>query len=295
MSLARHLPPPLHRLAVQVAYGLANVVRPVDLPTTGAPLHLNACFHTERLDDDTVFQTLQRWCREFRAITGVRPWLCVMTPEGPVGGRLTANGFSPDRYGERVQALAEVGEIGYHGHYHGPDGQPLAGGRFDLALAGEQIDRELAWLQALGFTPRIYTGGWWVLTPELLQKLAAAGIRLDCSTRGSQGGTFGDRYPDPLPAFGRRFQLVPPIVEVGSLPYFSMPWSRYQRLLCRWLPACGQRSCWAVLPAHDYALVGMPPDDLRVVRALTDLAIVRWMDAEEAIGTPFTQPLPPLP
>jgi hypothetical protein len=286
MPLSQHLPAPLHRLAVQTVYTALNVLRPLPLPATGATLHLNACFHTEQLDDDRVFETLLAWCRDFRRITGVGAWLCVMTPENPaIRDRLAKADFPAARYGERVLRLAEVAEIGYHGHFYQPNGDPLAGGRFAIAGAKPQVAAEMAWLRSLGLEPRIYTGGWWVVTPDLLQALADEGIRLDCSTRGSQGGTFGDRYPGEVPAVGERFQLVEPVVEIASLPYFAMPWPRYRRLIASQLPDLGLRPQWAVLPLHDYSLVGIPRDDLRIVERLSRLPYVRWVDAAETIGS----------
>lgn len=287
MALSQHVPAPLHRLAVQTVYTALNVVRPLPLPATGAPLHLNACFHTEQLDDDAVFETLLAWCRDFRRLTGAGAWLCVMTPENPaIRQRLAAAGFAAERYGERVQRLAEVAEIGYHGHFYQGNGEPLAGGRFAIAQAQPQLTAEMAWLRALGLEPRIYTGGWWVVSPELLHALAAEGIRLDCSTRGRQGGTFDDRYPGEIPAVGERFELVPPVVEIASLPYFAMPWPRYRRLVASRLPDLGRRPQWAVLPLHDYSLVGIPRDDLRIVERLSRLPYVRWIDSATAIAGP---------
>jgi hypothetical protein len=284
MALSQHLPAPLHRLAVQAVYSTLNLVRPIPLPATGAPLHLNACFHTEQLDDDRVFETLLAWCGDFRRITGVGAWLCMMTPVNPaIRERLAKSGFPAERYGERIQRLAEIAEIGYHGHFYRPDGSPLAGGHFAIETARPQIAAEMAWLRGLGLQPQIYTGGWWVVTPDLLQALADEGIRLDCSTRGTQGGTFGDRYPGRMPPLGERFELVPPVVEIGSLPYFAMPWPRYRRLLASRLPDLGQCPQWAALPLHDYSLVGIPRDDLRIVERLTRLPYVRWIDAAEAI------------
>jgi hypothetical protein len=284
MALSQHLPAPLHRLAVQAVYSTLNVIRPLPLPATGATLHLNTCFHTEQLDDDRVFATLLAWCQDFRRITGVGAWLCVMTPRNPaIRERIAKAGFPAERYGERVLRLAEVAEIGYHGHFYTPEGEPLAGGRFAIDRARPQVGEEMAWLQDLGLQPRIYSGGWWVVNPELLQVLAEEGIQLDCSTRGVQGGTFGDRYPGEMPALGERFELVAPIAEISSLPYFAMPWSRYRRLLASKLPQLGQRPQWAVLPLHDYSLVGIPRDDLRIVERLTRLPYVRWVDADEAI------------
>src|SRR4051794_41204551 len=44
-------------------------------------LWLNAIFHTEMLDVDGVNAGMADFCRAFRDLTGVVPWLCVMTPE----------------------------------------------------------------------------------------------------------------------------------------------------------------------------------------------------------------------
>src|SRR4051794_865324 len=94
-------------------------------------LWLNAIFHTEMLDVDGVNAGMADFCRAFRDLTGVVPWLCVMTPEcHRVRERLRTGGFSPERYAERILALQDVAEIGFHGHAFLPNGDRMVGPQF---------------------------------------------------------------------------------------------------------------------------------------------------------------------
>jgi hypothetical protein len=247
-------------------------------------LWLNALFHTEMLDDDDVFRRLYHFCKSFVALVGVRPWLCVMTPLcHRVRLRLAESGFAPERYAQRILQLAETAEIGYHGHFFDAKGERLVSTAFDMAVAGPQMAAELAWLRALDLTPKIYTGGWWVITPDLLSVLSAAGFRLDASTRGNRQNHYGDRYAENLPPVGERFQLVSPIAEIGSLPYFGQPWPHYLATMQQLLPAWGKREQWAALPLHDYDLAGADGHEWRTITRLAASPLVRWMDLETAL------------
>ncbi|MBC7543062.1 MAG: hypothetical protein H7338_10055 [Candidatus Sericytochromatia bacterium] len=247
-------------------------------------LWLNALFHTEMLDDDDVFRRLHRFCGTFVDLTGIRPWLCVMTPLcHRIRVRLAEQGFAPERYAERILQLAEIAEIGYHGHFFDDQGERLVSDRFTMATAGPQMVAELAWLHALGLRPKLYTGGWWVITPELLMQLAAAGFQLDASTRGDKANRYGDRYSDTLPALGERFELIHPITEIGSLPYFGQPWPYYEAALQGLLPAWGKRDQWAVLPLHDYDLAGARGHEWQTITGLAASPLVRWMDVATAL------------
>lgn len=251
----------------------------------GSPkLWLNAIFHTEQLDDDAVFAAMRVFCRRFRELTGVVPWLCVMTPVGDiVARRLRQTGFAAERYAERILALQDVAEIGYHGHCVQPNGDRLVSGDFQPEAFAPQMTAELDWLQALGIRPRVYTGGWWVVSPELLMFLARHGFRLDASTRGAKVNRHGDKYPADLPPVGERFVLVPPLTEIGSLPYFDRPWPIYRALLQQWLPAWGQRDQWALMPLHDYERPTVGGHDLRIIERLAADPTIGWMTVDQAL------------
>lgn len=247
-------------------------------------LWLNALFHTEMLDDDAVYAGMGAFCRAFRHLTGVVPWLCVMTPQcHRVQARLHHRGFAAERYAERILALGEVAEIGFHGHAFLPNGDRMVGPHFRAEAAIPQFERELAWLQAIGVTPRVYTGGWWILTPELLTMLAAHGFVLDGSTRGPLTNEYGNKYPADLPSVGERFHLHPAITEIGSLPYIKRPWPSYLAMVQESLPAWGQRDQWAVLPLHDYDRAEAKGHDLRIIERLANHPSIGWMTVEQAI------------
>jgi hypothetical protein len=252
--------------------------------TTQPRLWLNAIFHTERLDDDGIFAGMLAFCRAFRELTGVVPWLCVMTPAGAiVKRRLTQSGFPVERYAERILALQEVAEIGYHGHCLLPNGERLASRDFQPEAFIPQMQQELAWLRTLTISPRIYTGGWWVVSPELLMFLARHGFRLDASTRGDRVNHHGDKYPADLPPVGERFVLVPPLTEIASLPYFDRPWPIYRATLQQMLPAWGQRDQWALMPLHDYDRPTAAGHDLRIIERLAADPSVAWMSVDQAL------------
>jgi hypothetical protein len=254
-------------------------------PLTVPPrLWLNAMFHTEMLDDDGVYAGMVAFCRSFRDLTGVQPWLCVMTPEcHRVKERIRAAGFSPDRYAERILALGDVAEIGFHGHAFLPNGDRMVGAHFRPEAALPQFERELAWLKAIGVTPRVYTGGWWILTPELLAMLAGHGFVLDGSTRGPLTNEYGNKYPDDLPSVGERFALNPAVTEIGSLPYFKRPWPYYLAMLQESLPEWGRLDRWAVLPLHDYDRPEARGHDLRIIERLAAHPAVGWLTVEQAL------------
>jgi hypothetical protein len=253
-------------------------------PNAAPRLWLNAIFHTEMLDDEGIHQGMVDFCRSFTGLTGVVPWLCVMTPEcHRVKERIKGKSFSPERYAERILALGEVAEIGYHGHAFLPDGERMVGPHFQLQAALPQFERELAWLQGIGVTPRIYTGGWWILTPELLQMLAGHGFVLDGSTRGPQANEYRNKYPAELPAVGERFRLDPAITEIGSLPYFKQPWPYYLAMLQERLPAWGKRDLWALMPLHDYDRPEAKGHDLRIVERLANHPAVGWLTVPQAV------------
>jgi hypothetical protein len=247
-------------------------------------LWLNALFHTEMLDDDGIYEGMVSFCRSYKGLTGVVPWLCVMTPEcHRVRERIRAKGFAPERYAERILALREVAEIGFHGHAFLPNGDRMVGSLFRPEAALPQFERELLWLREIGVTPRVYTGGWWIATPELLQWLARHGFVLDGSTRGLRTNEYGDKFPAELPPVGERFQLVPPITEIGSLLYFNRPWPLYLASMREALPDWGKRDLWAVLPLHDYDRPEAKGHDLRIIERLVNHPSIGWMTTDSAL------------
>jgi hypothetical protein len=247
-------------------------------------LWLNAIFHTEMLDDDGIYQGMVAFSRSFADLTGVVPWLCVMTPEcHRVKERIKGKSFSPERYAERILALGEVAEIGYHGHAFLANGDRMVGALFQPEAGLPQFERELAWLKGIGVTPRVYTGGWWIVTPELLQLLARHGFVLDGSTRGQRTNEYDNKFPCDLPAVGERFRLEPTITEIGSLPYFKQPWPYYLASLQAQLPDWGKRDLWALLPLHDYDRPQAQGHDLRIIERLANHPAVGWLTVDQAV------------
>lgn len=248
-------------------------------------LWLNVVFHTERLDDDAVFRDMVAFCRSFRDLTGVVPWLCVMTPEClEVRLRLQAAGFTAEAYAERILTLATMAEIGFHGHCFTAAGAPMGQAVFQLAAAIPQLSRELAWLAGIGIRPRLYSGGWWVINPDLLGWLGQQGFQLDMSTRGGLADGFGTPCPGIVMPVGERFCPVEPIVQIGSLPYITVPWPRYLADMQRHLPDWGLRPLWAALPLHDWDRADAQGHDLRIIDRLAASPHVGWLTPEAALA-----------
>jgi len=262
-------------------------VLPARDPARPEPVRVNFVFHTERVAEAPSFERLLQFVASFHRATGVRPTLCLLTPDCPkVRVQMERTGLDADGYGERVARLLEHAEPGYHGHFFeltedeerarkayrehfGRDGVhagPAGGGRptwmipvshlnprHDLAAA--QMDRELAWLAGAGIRPRVYTAGWWHMDAEIARLLAARGLTVDCSIRRRHANTFGARYLDDgaIPPRGEPFLLPPTrtLIEVQSIFYPVDHPYRLRRAYAAIVSHAPDRPLFVALPSHE--------------------------------------------
>lgn len=251
------------------------------------PVRINFVFHTERVAEAPSFDRLLDFVTAFHRATGVRPTLCLLTPECPkVQVQMERTGIDSDVFTERIGRLLEHAEAGYHGHYFeitrdeecarkayrehfgrkgaypGPsDGShrtwmiPVShlNPRHDLAEA--QMDRELAWLARVGIRPRTFTAGWWHMDAQIASMLAARGITVDCSIRRRHANSFGARYlaETDIPPRGEPFLLPPTstLLEVQSIFY---PVDHPFRLRASYAAIAAhapERPLFVALPSHE--------------------------------------------
>ncbi|MBI3825243.1 MAG: hypothetical protein HY294_04540 [Candidatus Rokubacteria bacterium] len=261
------------------------------LAGAGAAIELGAIVHTEAIAHPDVFAPLVELLRFFREATGTPMVVCVIPAPNPmVRGLLAAHAMSAGAFDDRVRALAAEAVIGYHGHYFhppAPDGRPrpMRHAGFDAARFRVQLCADLAWFAGLGIVPRLYTGGWWVLTRAIVEALDAAGIAGDFTLRPHGRNSFGEPYDLDLPALdGRPFPLAAGLWELGSC---GSLW-RYPADTSRWRahrPAeTGRR--FVGLSFHDYDVLSYRGAFRRTIRALCGVPGARWaaFDAPDLPG-----------
>jgi hypothetical protein len=251
------------------------------------PVRINFVFHTERVAEAPSYERLLAFVAAFHRSTGVRPTLCLLTPECPkVQRQLERGGLDADGFGERLVRLLEHAEPGYHGHFYevsrdeaaarrayrahygregatpGPrrDGHPawlipVSHLNPQPALVEDQMDRELAWLARAGITPRTYVAGWWHMDATIAKLLAARGFTVDCSIRRQHANTFGARYLEDasIPPRGEPFLLPPTdsIIEVQSIFYPVEHPYRMRSAYADIIAHAPGRPLFVALPSHE--------------------------------------------
>ena len=141
---------------------------------------MTLAFHAEKLHDQRVWKKVERvagWMAEhnMKATFFVYPF------RAEVAGKDIA---------DRVRIIASMGhEIGQHTHFY-------AGSKIDK---GEKVDdlteqnvvpclkRDFEKLNDMGYVPKGFTAGAWLIPPALYETLVDLGFDYDCSTR----------FPDP--------------------------------------------------------------------------------------------------
>jgi hypothetical protein len=230
------------------------------LPRTEAPSYLNFCVHTERLHDNSVFDALLAFAADFNRLTGSRVAVCLSTPACPMTeGALAESGFCEDEFAQRVLAIREYADIGYHGHFcrQGlcvPD--QISPDNYDRDVVLKQIDAEMRWFEGLDIRPKIYIAGWWFLTEDIVSELEARGIEVDLSVRKGRPNTFGTSYldDDEVPEYGRPFILPPSknIVEIQSIFGPVMDRRVMKGHLARYLKEAAWEEAFFIFPLHDW-------------------------------------------
>lgn len=263
----------------------------------GRPLHLGCVFHAEAVHDPAVFARL----RAFGAGLPFRPTLCVMTPENPYTAReMAAAGVTPEEFTRLLRELSGAYDIGLHGHWCAPargvssrhraaratriEASGFAITSSDPAAVESQFSREHAFLSERFGAPEVYSAGWWQLNDTVARLLERFGFGVDCSLRRGRGDSFGERYRPPS-AFappGRPFRLSPggSVVEVPSAEYLHLNWWTIARDLAPLLRTA-DGPLFAVLPLHDYNLVGDGGSAQENLAWLGSLRNVRWLGMRE--------------
>ena len=263
----------------------------------GQPLYLGCVFHTEAIHDPAVFARL----RPFAATLPFRPTLCVMTPENPhIAREMAAAEVTPEEFTRRLRELRGSYDIGLHGHWCAPareasshyrPGRPtrieekgFAITSDDPAAVEHQFSREHAFLSERFGVPEVFSAGWWQLNDTVASLLERYGFGVDCSLRRGRGDSFGERYraPSAFPPPGRPFRLSPGgrVVELPSAEYLHLNWWTIARNLAPLLRTA-DGPLFAVLPLHDYNLVGDGGAALENLAWLGSLKNVRWLGMRE--------------
>lgn len=148
-------------------------------------LKVGYVLHTEAIYDPWVFERLRHFCIRFREITGQKPCCVVIPGNSPLIYKASSR---PDEYVECLHALAAFAVLGYHGHYFldpsaalQPENRILHS-NFLTTTVERQFRDEINWFQTHGFAPpKIYSAGWWVFHPRLVELLVETGFTLDFS------------------------------------------------------------------------------------------------------------------
>lgn len=250
------------------------LIRDPGLPIRRIPARINFCIHTEVLYDAKIYDALLIFSKDFLSLTGKRLVVCVSTPVCPlVKAELDRTGKTPESIGDRIRELSKFAEIGYHGHFYikgfGGNTQ-ISDSNYDKGTVIAQIRDEIAWLNGIGVSPKVYIGGWWFLTADIVVELERAGICVDVSVRKGRRNTFGGSYIDDaaIPDCGRPFILPPSknIIEMQSMfgPVMITPIMNGH--LSRYIDKYKEEPIFLIFPIHDWDV----PEYIRNLRANVD-------------------------
>lgn len=257
------------------------------LPDLKEPARINFCIHTEMLYEDRVAEALLAFARDFNGLTGTKIAVCVTTPECPMtGDAMSTRGVSDSLVADRVSEIARYARIGYHGHFYrrGRSGlEQISKSNYDKEVVIMQIGKEVGWLKRLAIDPRIYIGGWWFLSADIVVELERAGIRVDASIRRGKTDTFGGRYlaDEAIPSCGRPFMLPPSndIVEIQSVFGPVMPRPIMNGHLSRCMSNDAGKPLYFIFPLHDWDIPKYHRNLWSNVKALSNSKTsVLWTD-----------------
>ena len=175
--------------------------------------------HVERPLDDRV------WAR-FEALQAARPAgfrIAALTrPPDPEAGEDKALWL------ERARRAAELGPLGHHTHWGGPDqARPARGGDCHVTVTGGpagRVRREGIWLKEAGLRPTLFCGGGWYSDPGVTEAVAELGY-VDCTATSFRPSYLPDDAPRlhldapallELPS-GRRLLELPTTHSIGML------------------------------------------------------------------------------
>jgi len=150
---------------------------------------LGYVFHTEEIFDESIFDNLLHFCKEYRRLTNAGPICALMTPLNPrVREGMRVHKISGDEFGRRVRLLSQHASIGYHGHFwFEPDefrngAAEIRCTNFLRSSVETQVDEEVQWFQSTNIRHgNFYAPGWWFMNAELLAILRRNNFDVDLS------------------------------------------------------------------------------------------------------------------
>jgi len=281
---------PLLRRLRYAGTSFVNWLAPIPVPRREEPVHLTVQFHCESIAVASVFEPFLEFVTWLAHQTDSRPTACVTTPLCPKSQtQMREHGVTEEQYVDRVAQLAEVADIGYHGHFYVP-GQPeltrMASDTFDEEVASEQMEQELAWLRGRHEGVTAYCGGWWAMNEAIARLLDEHGMEVDCSLRRTHESPFGERYmtDDEMPSRGVPF-LLPPTDGVVEIQSGFYPIDHPRRALELLLPTLlfePDAPLFVVLPSHEGEALESGKSFRDCVRMMTKLGDgVRWTSLRE--------------
>lgn len=264
---------------------LAWVLTSRDLPDREATSYVNFCIHTEMLYNKRVYEALLRFSEDFRAFTGHRITVSISTPRCPVVKEALAKGnVTPDIFVSRVLCISEFADIGYHGHFYQRSENgfvPVLKNNYDKNLVLNQIRSEIDWFRNINVFPKVYIGGWWFLSEEIIIELENSGVIVDVSLRKDKDNTFGDKYLDDIPDYGKPFMLRPSknILEIQSIFGPVMITPMMKKHLSVYLEKYSNEVLFFIFPLHDWDILRYHDNIWRNVVGLKKFKkSIDWMD-----------------
>lgn len=165
-------------------------------------LQLAYIFHTEKIYEEAIFQNLLAFCKTYHQLTGAKPICTIIPPTNLlVKEALAKHHIVPQLFLDRLQQLAQVATIGYHGHFYLYHQTAYANGihcnNFSVSALTQQLENDLAWFSKHEINHHgIYAGGWWFFNKYLAQLLLKHGFTVDFSF--SKAPFFYNQYSHQL-------------------------------------------------------------------------------------------------
>ncbi len=152
-------------------------------------LNLGYIFHTEWLYHTATFDQLLAFCKNYTSLTRAKVICTIMTGVNPlVQAGMKKENCSAELFLERVNKLAQVATIGYHGHFWTNTHRfteaafAIHSNTFEPKLLQPQLEADLNWFQQNKIEHNgIYAAGWWFTNRYLLEQLLQANFTVDYS------------------------------------------------------------------------------------------------------------------
>jgi len=247
------------------------------------PININFVFHTEAIANKRIFDKLMDFCKKFFDYTHAKVTLCITTPYCPQAQCLLKKfNITIMEYEERVRAISEIAEIGYHGHFFiDSSGMvPINHLNYDFRLIKKQMHAEFKWFEEQGMSPITYIAGWWFLTDEIIKQLEDFDIVVDCSIRRNHTNTFGEKFiqDNKIPQRGEPFILSPSqkIIEIQSV-FYPIHHPRLTRnMLKNVIDFRPDKELFIVFPSHETELLEFNREFWANIKILTNLDYIKW-------------------